>query len=435
MFAQRARHFGSIVWLAAVAACFSGLAEAGPHRCRSCYVVSHSCCEALKQCRAEVTRLKQCVAELRKDVSCLKEQNAELGQALAATQEERDGWKQRYHDSQQALRATQRKLAKVCEQLKCCREGGAKLAAENERLQTELAECVRAREAAEREAEGLRQEVAKLGATLAALERELKDAEAAARRLWLAIWALALLLFLLLVLGIVLLVYFRAQVWRLWHANRDAERQHTQDVSLITDLTGKWNASQADATAKAALIHDLERDKLQLSCCLSECKAAKAFAEQRAAVAEEKALGAVREMAANKKDCCCCGCKGSGPVIAPTVTIPNGPVTTTTPNGATNIPTNAPTTPSNNPQSSTCPPAAPAVANNGGQAPIADTIAQMGPTPSSSAQSPIGSPGNLAPTAPAPNATPTSGLNNSTAAATDSEADAQSDSDAHAMSF
>ncbi len=403
--------FLALVFAVAVALVMSPAGADASHRCRSCNqycsspecVYCDACCwaqlqdwkqklfqwkahaeclaEKVQRCKEETCRLETLVHEIAADRDKYKLEAELCCVRLKAAEHELHETKHKLHEAREELEHALRKVGSLEEKLKECREELHECRDELKETKHALHVATHERDAARKEADELRLAVATTRALAETLKTQLDDCRQHGAGL-------------------------ETEIGKLQEQLRSAQA----DLSK----SGVWVLVLGVALIVAVLI---------LFFILLYAHLRAGYLQLTAAVAHERAEGAIREMAANKKDCCCkCGPSVVyGPVTTPNgpVTSPNGPVTTsttTTPNGAVTTESSDPTvltTP--NGATTTCTPngpghstTAPTPVSNTAPTPtttVPTTTQQETVTPNGPSHVTAPTPSSLAAPAPAPNST------------------------------
>ncbi len=132
------------------------------------------------------------------------------------------------------------------------------------------------------------------------------------------VWLYALLIALVLALVALACIYlcFHARVVHLQYKICDLEKRHDHDACELRKVSACAQGAECANKELHRCLDEVRQKNVELTCCLHDCRTQLAFANQRAACAEERVCGVTRELAAHRH---CC------PPSAPSVVY--GPVT------------------------------------------------------------------------------------------------------------
>jgi predicted nucleic acid-binding Zn-ribbon protein len=282
-----------------------------------------ACQKVLERVQKQLAALKEQIKTLKETLSVQEKRIAQLVKAL-------NGTKHQLETTQSELAKTKDELADTADELREKQAGLVEAQHQIDVLTRDLKSC-------ETQHIGVKQALAAAESKLTACEeaKHRLDIELARTSSW--IWFLGLLSFLLSV-GLLASVF-----WCITRNGRAAEQlrrmreEHERDLARIRELDSLYHGAKGASEQLQHRIREIELANQHCQSLLNEYRIGKGYAEQQAAVANERAFGSTREIAANKREC---GCKcNSTPAVVygPTQqTTPRGPVVTTSHGAVTN---------------------------------------------------------------------------------------------------
>jgi chromosome segregation ATPase len=242
-----------------------------------------------------VTQLERDICQLRKLLDQCEHEKKCLAEKLRDTAQDRDRIQAELARVTEALRHTRHKLEHAETRIEWLKEKVSKLEDAWKKAEADLATANQELKETEEELDKCEEQNIRLDGDLRHATAQIQELQSRLDRRAAWFWALAFLAVFLVILLLICLWFARYRAWMLQRSVEDARNQRERDLVQLAELGNRYAGAKSRVIAYKRQLEDLNHTNMHLHSLKDEYKTHKAFAEQRAAAAEERALGATRE--------------------------------------------------------------------------------------------------------------------------------------------